>query len=90
MQEFKDNPRELMRALDRFLSVYFGDRQVEYRPNLDETDAWNLPQPLKDIYSFISKFQGQHGFLDSNQDSLLEINILNGDLSIATSNEKLG
>lgn len=79
MLEFKDNPRELMRSLDRFLSIYFGDwtpsthreRQVEYKPNLDEIAAWNIPQPLKDLYSFIGKFQGQSGFLESNQDSLI-------------------
>lgn len=71
MLEYKDNPRELMQALDRFLSVYFGDFQVEYKPNLDEIAAWNIPQSLKDLYSFIGKFQGQSGFLESNQNSLI-------------------
>jgi|GEM_PF-3067753 len=71
MLKYKDNPRELMQALDRFLSVYFGDRQVEYKPELDRIAAWNIPQPLKDIYSFIGKFRGQSGFLVSNQDSLI-------------------
>ena len=53
MLKYKDNPRELMQALDRFLSVYFSDRQVEYKRELDRIAAWNIPQPLKDIYSFI-------------------------------------
>ena len=60
-----------MQALDRFLSVYFNDDRVEYKPDLDKIAGWNIPQSLKDIYSFIGKFQGQSGFLCSNQDSLI-------------------
>jgi len=69
MLEFKDSPRELMQALDRFLSVYYGDRQVEYKPDLDEIASWNIPQTLKDLYSFVGKYPGEHGIL-STQDSL--------------------
>jgi hypothetical protein len=32
--DFKDCPRELMLALNKFLSVYYGDRQLEFKPNL--------------------------------------------------------
>ena len=63
MLEFKDNPRELMQALDRFLSVYFGDCQVENQINLEEVAAWNIPQVLKDLYSFVGKYIGKRGFL---------------------------
>ena len=70
MLEFKDNPRELMQALDRFLSVYFGDRQVENQLDLDEIASWNIPQTLKDVYSFIGKYLNKDGTF-GKQDTLI-------------------
>ena len=70
MLEFKDNPRELMQALDRFLSVYFGDCQVENQLALDEIASWNIPEPLKDLYSFIGKYSVR-GIAFGKQDSLM-------------------
>ena len=69
MLEFKDNPRELMQALARFLSVYYGDRQIEYKLDLDKIASYNIPQPLKDIYSFIGKYSNRQGTF-GQQDSL--------------------
>ena len=54
---------------DRFLSVYYGDRQVEYKPDLNEIATWNIPQPLKDLYSFVGKYPGKQGII-STQDYL--------------------
>lgn len=51
MLEFKDNPQELMLALDRFLSIYYGDRQVKFKPNLEEIAASRIPETLKYFYS---------------------------------------
>lgn len=69
MLKFKDSPHELMQALERFLSVYFGDRQVENQIDTDEIAGWNIPQPLKDLYSFVGKYPGKQGIL-SSQDVL--------------------
>ena len=71
MLEYKDNPRELMLALDRFLSVYFGDRQVEYKPNLNEIANSETPVSLKYFYSFVGKYPGRHGTPLSTQDGLV-------------------
>ena len=88
MLEFKDNPEELMQALDRFLSVYYGDRQVEYKPDLDEIATWNIPQPLKDLYSFVGKYPGKHGTFINTQDSLfLYPYIFNDKLCIISENQ---
>jgi len=69
MLEFKDNPKKLMRELDRFLSIYYGDLQLEYKPDLDELASWKIPQPLKDLYTFAGKYPGKYGIFDT-QDSL--------------------
>lgn len=58
-----------MQALDRFLSVYFGDRQIEYKPDLNKIASYNIPQPLKDIYSFIGKYSNRQGTF-GQQDTL--------------------
>ena len=70
MLKFKDNPKRLMLELDRFLSVFYGDRQVEYKPDLDEISVWNIPQVLKDLYLFAGKYPGKHGTLNT-QDGLI-------------------
>ena len=69
MLEFKNDPKKLMMELDRFLSIYYGDRQVEYKPNLNEIAVQKIPQPLKDLYSFVGKYPGKHGTLHT-QDTL--------------------
>ncbi|VEP14310.1 hypothetical protein H1P_2620001 [Hyella patelloides LEGE 07179] len=69
----KNNPRELMESLDLFLSSFFGERQVEYKPNLEALAARKIPLPLKYLYSFIGKYPGEHGDYLYTQDSLLNI-----------------
>ena len=69
MLQFKDDPKELMLALDRFLSIYYGDRQVEFKPNLQEIAARRIPTSLKHFYSFAEKYPGEHGTL-TTQDGL--------------------
>ena len=69
MLQFKDDPKELMLALDRFLSIYYGDRQVEFEPNLREIAARRIPTSLKYFYSFVEKYPGKRGAL-TTQDVL--------------------
>ena len=64
MLQFKDDPKELMLALDRFLSIYYGDCQVEFKPNLQEIAAWQIPDSLKYFYSFAEKYPGINDFQD--------------------------
>lgn len=59
MLEFKDDPQKLMAALEEFLSVYYADRKIEYRRDINEIESWNIPEPLKYLYSFIEKYLGQ-------------------------------
>ncbi len=74
MLQFKDDPKELMLALDRFLSIYYGDRQVESKRKFAEIAAWQIPDSLKYFYSFAKKYPGiidfQDGlFLNQGQDT---------------------
>lgn len=70
MLQHKDDPQSLMLALDRFLSDYYGDRQLKYKPNLQEIAARRIPESLKYFYSFVEKYPGKHGILDT-QDGLI-------------------
>ena len=66
-----------MQALDRFLSPQYTDRQIEYKPDLDKIASYNIPQPLKDLYLFISKYLDKNGTF-GKQDTLI-INSGKGD-----------
>ena len=69
MLQHKDDPQALMLALDRFLSDYYGDRQLKYKPNIREIAARRIPESLKYFYSFVEKYPGKHGIL-TTQDGL--------------------
>ena len=58
MLEFKDNPQELMSALDRFLSNYYGELQKKFQRDLKEISDWKIPSSLKYFYGFAEKYPG--------------------------------
>ena len=70
MLKFKDDPQKLIIALEEFLFVYYADRKLEYQRDIDEILSWNIPKPLKYLYSFIEKYFGPYGNL-CKQDSLI-------------------
>lgn len=87
MLEFKDDPKKLMIELDRFLSIYYGDRKIQYNPDLDEIALRKMPQPLKDLYSFVGKYPGKHGTLHTQDTLFFYPGIFKGKLCIVGENQ---
>lgn len=87
MLEFKDNPQKLMMELDRFLSTFYGDRKIQYNPDLNKIAARKMPQPLKDLYSFVGKYPGKHGILHTQDTLFFYPGIFKGKLCIVGENQ---
>lgn len=82
MLKFKGNPEKLMIELDRFLSIYYGDRKIKYKPDINQISGRKIPKPLKDLYCFVGKYPGKRGALHTQDTLFLYPGIFKGKLCI--------
>jgi len=84
MLQFKNSPKELMSALDKFLSNYYGDLQIESGRDLAEIAAWKIPDSLKYFYLFAEKYPAiidlQTGLLVNNGEHVHHDELFIGEL----------
>lgn len=70
MLDIQDNPQELMLSLDKYLSMFWGDRKLDLQPDLAAIESKKLPLPLKYLYSFVEKYPARNGRFFNTQDGL--------------------
>ena len=71
MLEFKNNPQQLMSALDDFLTLFWGEHKIQIPPESAIEISDKLPISLQLLYSFICQYPSpRNGRLFNIQDGL--------------------